>query len=136
MIAGAIPQEYIKFLGFVPIVLGIKSWFDGRNHENVAEEMSETADGAEYATEEADDSKKSGQTVSRNAHKAERTGGLLWSSAAVTVTNGADNIGVYVPLFAGYSGAQMMIVDGNDAIHLYEKYGFRMNAHLLWYTVD
>lgn len=21
--------------------------------------------------------------------------------------------------------------EGNDAIHLYEKYGFRMNAHLL-----
>ena len=24
------------------------------------------------------------------------------------------------------------VVDGNEAIHLYEKYGFKMNAHLLW----
>ena len=23
------------------------------------------------------------------------------------------------------------VVDGNDAIHLYEKYGFRMNTHIL-----
>ena len=23
------------------------------------------------------------------------------------------------------------VVDGNEAIHLYEKYGFKMNAHIL-----
>ena len=28
---------------------------------------------------------------------------------------------------------EVKVVDGNDAIHLYEKYGFKMNAHLLWY---
>lgn len=26
---------------------------------------------------------------------------------------------------------EVKVVDGNDAIHLYERYGFRMNAHLL-----
>ena len=25
------------------------------------------------------------------------------------------------------------VIDGNDAIHLYEKYGFKMNAHILCY---
>lgn len=29
---------------------------------------------------------------------------------------------------------EVKVVDGNDAIHLYEKYGFKMNAHLLWFT--
>ncbi|MBQ7795297.1 MAG: GNAT family N-acetyltransferase [Lachnospiraceae bacterium] len=31
------------------------------------------------------------------------------------------------------SHIEVKVVDGNDAIHLYEKYGFKMNAHLLWY---
>ena len=31
---------------------------------------------------------------------------------------------------------EVKVVDGNDAIHLYEKYGFKMNAHLLWYTEE
>lgn len=26
---------------------------------------------------------------------------------------------------------EVKVVDGNDAVHLYEKYGFRMNAHIL-----
>lgn len=26
---------------------------------------------------------------------------------------------------------EVKVVDGNPAVHLYEKYGFRMNAHIL-----
>lgn len=26
---------------------------------------------------------------------------------------------------------EVKVIDGNEAVHLYEKYGFRMNAHLL-----
>lgn len=26
---------------------------------------------------------------------------------------------------------EVKVVDGNEAIHLYEKYGFKMNAHIL-----
>lgn len=29
---------------------------------------------------------------------------------------------------------EVKVVDGNGAIHLYEKYGFRMSAHILWRT--
>ena len=32
---------------------------------------------------------------------------------------------------SGVRKIEVKVVDGNDAIHLYEKYGFRMNAHLL-----
>ena len=28
------------------------------------------------------------------------------------------------------------VIDGNDAIHLYEKYGFKMNAHILCYNEE
>mgnify|MGYP002517060738 FL=1 len=34
-------------------------------------------------------------------------------------------------LESGVRKIEVKVVDGNDAIHLYEKYGFRMNAHLL-----
>ena len=32
---------------------------------------------------------------------------------------------------SGVRKIEVKVVDGNDAIHLYEKYGFRMNAHIL-----
>lgn len=31
---------------------------------------------------------------------------------------------------------EVKVIDGNDAIHLYEKYGFRMNAHILWHCAE
>lgn len=27
---------------------------------------------------------------------------------------------------------EVKVIDGNNAIHLYEKYGFKMNSHILW----
>ena len=48
--------------------------------------------------------------------KEEQTGetgpskGLALSMALVTVANGGDNLGVYIPLFAGYSFAQLTAV--------------------------
>ena len=29
---------------------------------------------------------------------------------------------------------EVRVVAGNEAIHLYEKYGFKINAHILWRT--
>lgn len=31
---------------------------------------------------------------------------------------------------------EVRVVDGNDAIHFYEKHGFKMNAHILRYCED
>ncbi len=31
---------------------------------------------------------------------------------------------------------EVKVIDGNKAIHLYEKYGFKMNSHILWYCED
>ena len=31
----------------------------------------------------------------------------------------------------GVRRVEVKVVDGNDAIHLYERYGFQMNAHIL-----
>lgn len=61
-----IPEEYIHWLGIVPILLGVKAIFDRDEDES-----------------------KSGTGV--------------FGIALITIANGADNIGVYIPLFAGYS---------------------------------
>lgn len=31
----------------------------------------------------------------------------------------------------GINSVEVKVVDGNDVIHLYEQYGFRINAHIL-----
>ena len=36
----------------------------------------------------------------------------------------------------GIRHIEVKVVDGNDAIRFYEKYGFKINAHLLWYAGD
>lgn len=42
--------------------------------------------------------------------KTDISKGMLINAALMTVSNGADNIGVYVPLFAGFDAVQMIIV--------------------------
>lgn len=80
-----IPQNYIGLLGLIPIALGIKEWISYKRGEGQDEENS-------YET--GSDSVKS----------------LILNVILVTMANGADNIGVYVPLFAGYTAAQMLLV--------------------------
>lgn len=76
-----IPMEYVRFLGIVPIALGVKEFIDTED-----EEPQEN-----YGIQD---------------HKSIN---LLWKVAFVTIANGADNIGVYTPLFTGFQGIQYMI---------------------------
>ena len=73
-----LPQQYIGYLGLVPIGLGFK--------EIIVAIKSRKADKAE----EADG------TVRKSANK-------VLNTALITMANGADNIGVYVPLFSGFA---------------------------------
>ena len=74
-----IPQQYIRYLGLIPIILGVKAFIDGirRDKEDEGKEASKSAN-------------------------------LLMNAALITVANGADNLGVYIPLFAG-SGLWEMV---------------------------
>lgn len=78
-----IPEKYIGFLGLIPIAFGLKEWMEDRKPE---------IDSA--GNEERPDISK----------------GLLFRVSLLTIANGADNIGVYIPLFAGYDLGQMTIV--------------------------
>jgi cadmium resistance transport/sequestration family protein len=76
-----IPQKYICLLGLLPIALGVKSW-------------------SSYRQEIAGESATHGMLGA--------DAGVILSIAFVAVAGGADNIGVYIPLFAGYSTIQLI----------------------------
>jgi cadmium resistance transport/sequestration family protein len=83
LIALVIPPSYVRLLGLIPIVLGVKAliWRDDDDDEE------ERARGAQS-----------------RAHSQAAV------VAAVTIANGGDNIGVYVPVFAIQSGYEIAVI--------------------------
>ena len=75
-----VPQRYVGLLGFVPLCLGIKAWMDYRSQGNKSRQEEETS---------------------------ETPGIGSISVALVTMENGGDNIGVYIPVFSGYSAGEL-----------------------------
>lgn len=82
-----LPPQYIRYLGLVPIALGIR------------EAVRYLRNGAE-----------------KDGEKEYKTGNQWLNAALITIANGADNIGVYVPLFAGLEAWQMAEVVGVFAV--------------------
>jgi len=81
----AVPDHWLGLLGLAPVALGVKAWLD---HRKGGDEEDET------------------QSLS-----AAGVGKIL-QVALVTVANGGDNIGVYLPLFAGCSGGELALTLG------------------------
>ncbi|HZZ48227.1 MAG TPA: cadmium resistance transporter [Pseudonocardia sp.] len=88
--AGQLPPSAVPYLGILPLVLGLRAawraWRERRNHGD---------------TGSGDRAGESGPVV------GERVGVL--DVATVTLANGGDNIGVYVPVFA-VAGAGGLII--------------------------
>ena len=83
-----LPRPWIGLLGIVPIVLGISRWLN-QEQNNAATEV------------------KPEQTeTTLNSFLSPQTYGV----AAVTIANGGDNIGIYVPLFASSSGESLVVI--------------------------
>ena len=72
---GLLPTAYLRWLGLVPFLLGLRSWLR-RNNADAEENQVGAGKGS------------------------------IFSVALLTVANGGDNIGVWLPLFAGYSAPQ------------------------------
>lgn len=78
LVALAVPEGYTSLLGVVPLALGL--W-------KVREIWAPNEDGADQARDAE--------------HRAEsRTHSQLLAVAGVTIASGADNLGVYIPIFA------------------------------------
>lgn len=78
-----IPPLWISLLGVLPITIGIRNLILLKNNKNV----------------ETDEINKKGGKSNNN----------LFSVALVTVANGGDNLGVYMPLFATMNPSSLII---------------------------
>lgn len=76
-----IPRPYIGLLGVLPIFLGLRSWF---SWDDDGEPQAKVRVGSAFAN--------------------------VSSVAGVTFANGADNIGIYTPLFASSTLASLVVM--------------------------
>ena len=72
-------SKYLSLMGLIPVALGVREIIHAVNGDDDDEETSE------------------------------RTGVLWLTTALLTIANGADNIGVYLPLFSSFNALQMLI---------------------------
>lgn len=86
-----LPEARIRLLGLFPIAIGLGVLLKGKEDESEVEVELEPSESLKFATF------LSPQT---------------YSVAAITVANGADNIGVYVPLFASSNLESLLVILG------------------------
>jgi cadmium resistance transport/sequestration family protein len=87
-----IPQHWIGLLGLMPIAFGINRLFNpDADSDSEVEQETQPSERSPFST-----------FLSPEAY----------SVAAVTVANGSDNIGIYVPLFANSSWQSLLVILG------------------------
>ena len=86
-----LPEHWIGLLGLVPIAIGINQWL---NQDN---------DDSESDNESVNESHTSGFGI---------LSPQTYSVAAITMANGSDNIGIYVPLFASSEIDELLVIVG------------------------
>ncbi|KMT23310.1 cadmium resistance transporter [Clostridium cylindrosporum] len=87
--ANLFPSKYIGLLGIVPIYLGIKEYLEYKKGN-------EDDDEVEEINEKINQENTSKRLIS------------IISVAGVTIANGGDNIGIYIPLFARLSTFEIL----------------------------
>jgi len=100
-----IPQKYIGLLGVIPITLGIKSFLDYKKDSN------RNANSQEKNAFEPPGKRDFIRSLSQKFKSviAKIINPQILSVIIVAVANGADNIGVYIPIFTGYSAKQLLV---------------------------
>jgi cadmium resistance transport/sequestration family protein len=94
-----IPTPWIRYLGLVPVILGIFSL--------LKEEEEEEPENVEVDLEGA---KNSPFGVAQGKPFGGWFDSRTYSVAALTVANGSDNIGIYVPLFASSTVTSLIVI--------------------------
>ena len=103
-----IPVQWIGLMGLLPVALGVKEAFEAKDDWEEAGKAEER-----YKSIVAGNDDDDGDNEEIDIEKVKR--GKLFkvsqvlSVAAVTIANGGDNIGVYIPLFATSSAFQTII---------------------------
>lgn len=102
------PQRYIGLLGIIPFALGIR--------ELIRYKKAVHTEPLTHATDMSCDSCKPPETSAQKGGVWRTAGNIqaaparkwltLWRFALLYITSGADNIGVYISVFSGYSNMQ------------------------------
>lgn len=82
-----LPKAWIGLLGFLPIAIGVKQWLNLHQDEEIVQTVSGELSPSNVVL------------ISSQAYQV----------AAVTVANGGDNIGIYVPLFASQDLVHLIV---------------------------
>jgi cadmium resistance protein CadD (predicted permease) len=83
LLSMVIPKAYLGLLGIFPILIGVRKLFALRHPRDEAEETHQSAT---------------------------RRYGQIAAAALVTIANGGDNVGIYVPAFAVQTGYAMIVM--------------------------
>ncbi len=94
-----IPTPWIRYLGLVPVILGIVSLLKEEEEEE-PENVELDLEGAKHSPFGVAQGKPFGGWFDPRTY----------SVAALTVANGSDNIGIYVPLFASSSVTSLIVI--------------------------
>jgi len=118
-----VPQKYVGFLGVIPIALGVKEWVSYKKSKHaVVEQDDENIVDIEESSVDAKENEM-GQPLPKGDYKGrlhkiftkfksailKNVNPEILGVAIVAIANGADNIGVYIPLFTGYSSWQFLL---------------------------
>jgi cadmium resistance protein CadD (predicted permease) len=109
-----LPSEPIGFLGLLPLLLGVWALIGlifGGDDEDEEEEMEEQDDGdaIDQEGEREDGQTVEGDTGRRNIRSRLGSFKDIFKVASMTVINGGDNIGTYIPLFSQAKGAEIAV---------------------------
>lgn len=99
-----IAPELIGLLGFIPICIGIKQWLSDEDDPSEIQAVNSVGPAAESDASYPTSNEKSLGGLRR------WLGPQTYSVAAVTIANGGDNVGIYVPLFANSSLKQLVVI--------------------------
>ena len=104
-----VPQKYVGLLGFIPIALGVKEWISYKRPAQNQNPIVKNFRWKQKKPKAAHPNKLQNilRKVTSMASKIVKP--EILSVALVGVANGADNIGVYIPLFTGYSSIQVIV---------------------------
>ncbi|MDY7048956.1 MAG: cadmium resistance transporter [Microcystis panniformis WG22] len=103
-----IPTPWIRYLGLVPVILGIFSLLKEEEEEEEPENVEVDLEGAKNSPFGVAQGKPFGLA------QGKPFGGWFdsrtYSVVALTVANGSDNIGIYVPLFASSTVTSLIVI--------------------------
>ena len=94
-----VPHEYVGLLGLVPIYLGIKEYIDhkkeSKNNGNTGQQELQNSENSELE-DKTHNHKNSIISIFKNFFNPS-----VVKVFSVTLANGGDNIGIYIPIFTG-----------------------------------